>query len=214
MRIDRSGMPFIAGTLVPGVVLVALQQVSWALPLVILSGFFCYFFRDPERHPPDDPSVVVAPADGRIVYVGEAEPAAAPKGEWLQVSIFLSPLDVHVNRTPVAGRITNINFQPGRFLPAYRDEASIENEHCEIWIEHNGEMIVCRQVVGILARRIVCRLTPGMKVVQGQRFGIMKFGSRMDVYIPRSAKICTVSGDIVCGGETILATLVSSGSKY
>ena len=214
MRIDRSGMPFIVGTLVPAAILVALQQVSWALPLAMLAGFFGYFFRDPERHPPDDPRVVVAPADGRIVYSGEAESAAAPKGGWWQVSIFLSPFDVHVNRTPVAGRVTSVNFKPGRFLPAYRDEAPIENERCEIWIEHNGEAIVCRQVVGILARRIVCRLTPGMKVTRGQRFGIMKFGSRMDVYISRTAEIHTVCGDIVCGGETILATLALSGSKY
>ena len=213
MRIDRSGVPFIVGALVPAAALVALQRPRWALPLAALAGFFSFFFRDPERHPPDDPRAVVAPADGRVVYAGEAEPAAAPDGEWRQVSIFLSPLDVHVNRTPVAGRVTHVNFRPGRFRPAYRDKALTENERCEIWIDHDGETIVCRQVVGVLARRVVCRLSPGMEVTRGQRFGIMKFGSRMDVYVPRSAEIHTAVGDVVRGGETILATLAASGSR-
>ena len=212
MRIDRSGVPFIVGALVPAAALVALQRPRWALPLAALAGFFSFFFRDPERHPPDDPRAVVAPADGRVVYSGEAERAAAPDGAWHQVSIFLSPLDVHVNRTPVAGRVTRVNFRPGRFLPAYRDEALTENERCEIWFDHDGEAIVCRQVVGILARRVVCRLTPGMEVTRGQRFGIMKFGSRMDVYVPRSAEIHAAVGDPVRGGETILATLAPSES--
>ena len=209
MKIDRSGIPFIAGAFAVGAVLMVLGLPGWALPLAILAGFFAFFFRDPERHVPDRPEAVVAPADGRVVHAGEAQTGVAPRGSWKQVSVFLSPLDVHVNRAPVGGTVTRVDYQPGRFLPAYRPEAAADNERCETWIEHGGQTVVCRQVVGVLARRVVCRLRPGMEIALGQRFGIMKFGSRMDVFLPTRASLLVKSGDVVRGGETILATLVT-----
>ena len=213
MRVDRAGIPFIAGALLVGVVLVVLGLRQWALPLAVLAGFFTFFFRDPNRRVPAQPEAVVSPADGRVVHAGAAEQAVAPAGSWQQVSVFLSPLDVHVNRVPVSGRVTRVDYQPGRFLPAYRRAAAAENERYETWIEHGGQVVVCRQVVGVLARRIVCRLTPGMHVELGQRFGIMKFGSRMDVFIPGGASLRVRVGDVVRGGETVVAILASSSPQ-
>jgi phosphatidylserine decarboxylase len=204
MRIDPSGIPFIAGALVPAVVLVCARRPLWAAPPAVLAAFFLFFFRDPERRAPPDPHVVLAPADGRVLVAGSVTSGNAPAGVWQQVSIFLSPLDVHVNRTPVSGHVTRVEYHPGRFLPAYRPDAS-ENERTEVWIERDGQRVVFRQIVGILARRIVCRLAPGDEVRAGDRCGIMKFGSRMDVFVPPDAELLVRVGEHVRGGETILA---------
>jgi len=150
---------------------------------------------------------VVSPADGRVLVCGPAEPGVAPPGVWQQISIFLSPTDVHVNRVPVSGVVTRVKFTPGRFLPAYRKEAAADNERSEIWIDHSGQTIVARQIVGILARRVVCRAKAGDEVRAGDRFGIMKFGSRMDIFLPASASIRVQVGQMVRGGETVIAVL-------
>src|SRR5262249_52124983 len=157
-----------------------------------------FFFRDPERRPPGDDVAagrVLAPADGRVIVAGPALAASMPPGAWQQVSIFLSPLDVHVNRVPASGRITAVSYTRGRFLPAYRDDAGSTNERSEIWIDHGGQSIVARQIVGILARRVVCRVQQGAVVRAGDRYGVMKFGSRMDVFMPTSAELTVRVGD-------------------
>ena len=179
----------------------------FALPFLVLAGFFVFFFRDPERRPPARDDAVLSPADGRILVSGRALAESTPPGEWQQVSIFLSPMDVHVNRVPVSGRVTKVTYIPGRFLPAYRHDAGSANERSEVWIDHGGRPIVMRQVVGMLARRVVCRLDVGADVAAGQRFGIMKFGSRMDVFLPPDATIAVKVGDTVRGGETVIAVL-------
>src|SRR5207249_4202881 len=115
--------------------------------------------------------------------------------------------DVHVNRVPISGTVTRVSFTRGRFVPAYRHDAATANERSEIWIDHGGQMVVARQIVGILARRVVCRVQSGAAVRTGDRFGIMKFGSRMDVFVPRSATIRVAVGDSVRGGETVIAVL-------
>ena len=199
-------MPFVALAAVPAVVLAvagasALAVVSLVLPLAV-----ALFFRDPDRAPTSDGRAVLAPADGKVMFAGEAPAGAAPSGAWRQVTIFLSLLDVHINRTPVAGRVTRVDYVPGTFVPAYRDAAR-KNEHSEIWIEHGGQTIICRQVVGVLARRILCRIGEGAEVTAGQRYGIMKFGSRMDVFLPPDAMLKVSVGDKVVGGETVIATL-------
>jgi phosphatidylserine decarboxylase len=207
VRIDPAGWPFIGGALV----LAALAGVAiapWAaLPLAVLAAFFVFFFRDPDRHIARQDNAVLSPADGRVLVAGTAEATAAPAGEWLQVSIFLSPMDVHVNRVPVSGRVTHVEYRRGRFLPAYHADAAATNERSEIWIDHDGRPVVARQVVGILARRVICRLQPGATVQAGDRYGIMKFGSRMDVFLPTSAEILVRPGDAVRGGETVIAVL-------
>ena len=214
MTIDRACIPFVLGALAPAAVLLGLGYPYGALACTVLAGFFAYFFRDPLRHVPDDSSLVLAPADGRVMHAGDADPAVAPVGNrhWQQVSIFLSPMDVHVNRSPVSGRVATVEYRPGRFLAAYRPEAASENERSEVWITHKGYDVVCRQVVGFLARRVVCRITPGMDIQQGDRLGIMKFGSRMDVFLPAESPVrLEVSvGDIVRGGESVLARFATS----
>jgi phosphatidylserine decarboxylase len=207
MRIDSAGYPFIGGALAAAALAGVAFGWALAIPFLVLTGFFIFFFRDPERRVTAADDAVLSPADGRVLVAGPAVPAAAPPGDWLQISIFLSPIDVHVNRVPVSGRVTRVNFQRGRFLPAYHHDAAATNERSEIWIDHNGRTIVARQIVGVLARRVVCRLTAGAEVRAGDRYGVMKFGSRMDVFLPIGAELRVKVGDAVRGGETTIAVL-------
>ena len=207
MFIDRAGLPFIGLAFVPSVICLVAGLPLPALLLSSLGILVSLFFRDPSREPPHTPGVVVAPADGRVLFAGAAEAEGAPPGTWLQVSIFLSPLDVHVNRVPIGGRITRVDHFRGTFMPAYRPGAGASNERAEVWLEHEGHTIVFRQVVGALARRVVCRVTPGTTVRTGERFGIMKFGSRMDLFVPAAATLVVAPGDRVRGGETVVARL-------
>lgn len=177
------------------------------LAMVLFSGFFLFFFRDPDREVSQGANVVLAPADGRVIVAGPPVGPGCPEGDWRQISMFLSPVDVHVNRMPVGGRVTRVHHQPGRFLPAYRSDAGHLNEYTEVWVDHSGTPIVVRQVVGVLARRIVCRTKPGDEVTAGQRFGVMKFGSRMDVFVPINAEVSVGVGDRVTAAVTIIATL-------
>jgi phosphatidylserine decarboxylase len=208
-RIDPSAVPFVGGALAIGLLSVAAGFWLLGVPFLVLAGFFLFFFRDPDRVSSPDDLAVLAPADGRVLVAGPAIAASAPPGSWLQVSIFLSPMDVHVNRIPASGRVTRVDFKPGRFLPAYRHDAGTANERSEIWIDHHGQTIVARQVVGMLARRVVCRVAPGAEVRAGDRFGIMKFGSRMDVFLPPDATLMAKVGAMVRGGETVIAMLNS-----
>lgn len=210
MRIDRAGYPFIVWTLVLTAA-AAIWSIALAAALLALAAFFTFFFRDPERQAPASlgDNEVLAPADGRVLVAGDVIPDGAPPGSWKQVSIFLSPMDVHVNRVPVSGHVTRVTVTPGRFLPAYRHDAGSVNERSEIWIDHHGQPIVTRQIVGMLARRVVCRLADGDDVRAGQRLGIMKFGSRMDVFVPHDAVVTVQVGASVRGGETVIAMLHS-----
>jgi len=207
MRIDPAGWPFILGALLVAGLVGWWGHPLWALPVAVIAGFFLYFFRDPDRQTPAGGADVISPADGRVVIAGEATREAAPPGRWAQISIFLSPMDVHVNRAPVSGRVTKVEYRPGKFLPAYRREAASDNERNEVWIDHAGQTVVCRQVVGILARRIVCRVGEGAELQAGQRFGVMKFGSRIDLYLPPESTLRVSVGDRVRSGVTVLATL-------
>jgi len=209
LRLDPAGFPLVGTALL--LTLVAGVAAGWPLALffAIVGVCLALFFRDPERHPPADvpDDAVLAPADGRVLVAGPAAADAAPPGVWQQISIFLSPLDVHVNRVPVSGRVMRVDFTPGSFLPAYRPEAAGRNERSEIWIDRHGETVVARQVVGVLARRVVCRIEAGADVRAGERLGIMKFGSRMDVFLPLTARIVVAVGQQVRGGETMIAVL-------
>jgi len=187
-------------------VLAGNRRYGWASGFAALGAFFAYFFRDPERAIPQDEGLVVSPADGKVVIAGPTDGRWSPPGDWQQITIFLSPMDVHMNRTPVAGRITRVEYRPGKFLPAYKEEAS-GNELNEIWIDHDGEDVVVRQIVGILARRIVCRVNEGQTLERGERIGLMKFGSRMDVFLPKRARLLVEVGQHVVAGETVLARL-------
>ena len=222
MKIDRAGIPFIAGAAAFGLLfswldLFRMPGAGFWVPgagFWLLAAGFIFFFRDPDRREPADAGIdaVLAPADGRILHAGPAEADTAPEGLWQQVSIFLSPLDVHVNRAPVGGRVLEVTHRAGRFLPAYDRRSGAANERSEVRLDHAGQTVVFRQVVGVLARRVVCRLAPGMDVARGERFGIMKFGSRMDVFLPESAALAVTPGETVRGGETVVARLAGSGN--
>lgn len=207
IRLDPAGYPFILATLVLAVLAWFAVSPWLAVPLLVLVGFFLFFFRDPERVATAGDNLVLSPADGRVLVAGPAVAGAAPAGEWQQISIFLSPMNVHVNRVPVSGRVTRVSFTPGRFLPAYAHDAATVNERSEIWIDHHGQSVVARQIVGVLARRVVCRLQSGTDVRAGDRYGVMKFGSRMDVFLPLSAEIKVKVGTAVRAAETVIAVL-------
>lgn len=218
MRIDRAATPFVLLALVPAA---AAALAGWhvtAVVLLVLSVAIALFFRDPDRQCSQDPALVLAPADGTVMYTGPADPSDLPAPadqvarEWQQITIFLSVLDVHINRTPVSGTVTQVLYQPGTFLPAYKRE-SAKNERSEVWFDHDGTPIVARQVVGILARRVVCRLTPGQRVQAGDRMGLMKFGSRMDVFVPPTARIEVSKGQTVVAGRTVLARLAAGDGR-
>jgi len=210
IRIDPAGWPFVLGGLVLAIAVGfwVHQALGWAL--LGLTTFFLFFFRDPDRPTNAPLSAVLSPADGRVMVAGAPTGQGFPPGEWQQISIFLSPMDVHVNRMPVTGLVRKVEYHPGRFLPAYRADAGDLNEYTEVVVEHDGQTIVVRQIVGILARRIVCRIKEGDMVRAGDRFGVMKFGSRMDIFLPRSATIHTTVGVKVVGGVTVLATLAET----
>ncbi len=208
MRIDPAGWPFICIGLILAVIGGFLGGWTFGLILLGLTAFLLFFFRDPERVVNAPDSAVVSPADGKVMVAGPPTVAAFPADRWQQISIFLSPMDVHVNRMPVAGTVLRVEYHPGRFLPAYRADAGEMNEYTEVTVDcGGGRTVVVRQIVGILARRIVCRVQPGAVVKAGDRFGVMKFGSRMDIFLPAGTVGQAKVGDKVVAGVTILAML-------
>jgi phosphatidylserine decarboxylase len=210
MRIDPAGWPFIGGSLILAILAALFFGGDGAVVVLILTCFFLFFFRDPERSVTKDADAVISPADGRVMVAGVPTGEACPAGNWQQISIFLSPMDVHVNRMPIGGRVTKVEYHPGRFLPAYRADAGDLNEYTEVTVDHHGQPIIVRQIVGVLARRIVCRVKEGDVVHAGDRFGVMKFGSRMDIFIPVSAAIAVTVNDKVVGGVTVIARLAKA----
>ena len=212
MRIDPAGWPFVGIGVVIAALVAAVAGSTYGVAALVLPAFFLFFFRDPERHTALEPREVVSPADGKVMVAGTPtgnfDPAA-----WQQITIFLSPMDVHVNRMPVAGRVTSVKYHPGKFLPAYKREAGDLNEHTEVVLDHGGQTIVVRQIVGILARRIVCRVREGDEVGAGARFGVMKFGSRMDVFVPQGSTLRVQVGDRVSAGVTVIAVLPDGPRK-
>jgi phosphatidylserine decarboxylase len=179
----------------------------WPVGVVfaLLSGFMAYFFRDPKRHPPTDPNVVVAPADGRVTRVRPVEEGIDSSAT--VVSIFLSPLDVHINRAPISGEITNVSYTSGKFLMATDENSSLVNEQNTLTIKGENITIVCKQIAGILARRIVCWKRAGDRVALGERFGLIKFSSRTDILLPASVEVLVAEGDRVQGGTTIIGRI-------
>jgi len=183
----------------------------WPLGILfaLLSAYVAFFFRNPERLPPVGEKMVASPADGRVIFVGEAEEPEFVKAPLIKISIFMSLWDVHVNRVPVDGTVRNMRYHRGRFMAAWEDRASEENERNAMLIEtSDGQQVTLVQVAGLVARRIVCYPAVGSFVLRGQRMGLIRFGSRCDLYLPKDAKVNVKMGDRVLGGETILAELV------
>jgi len=186
-------------------ILVSVFGKLWiaVLPLTI-TLFIAYFFRDPDRTIPDDKGVFVSPADGKVILVKDVYERDYLKTEAREISIFMSVFNVHVNRAPCDGNVSLVRHSPGKFLVAHKDAASIENENTVIVLEGKYGKILVRQVAGLIARRIVCRVKVGDTLKRGERYGMIKFGSRLDIYLPRNTEIKVRLGDKVKAGETVL----------
>ncbi|MCA1781298.1 MAG: phosphatidylserine decarboxylase [Intrasporangiaceae bacterium] len=217
--IEPAGLPAIAIAAVPAVAAALTGRHRLALGLATLPAAVAAFFRDPDRPVDSRPAAerdVLSPADGRVMHAGEPQLGVAPPGDWLQVAIFLSALDVHINRSPAAGVVRAVSYKPGRWLAAYSAESATENESSEITLAvpvgDEERPLVFRQIVGLLARRVVTRVQPGQQVRAGERIGLMKFGSRMDVFVPRDCTLEVRTGDRVVGGETVIARWGASGT--
>ena len=166
-----------------------------------------YFFRDPDRNPPRDNDLILSPADGKVVQIKDVFEPEFLNSDGIQVSIFMSPLNVHVNRVPISGRVGYYRYMEGDYIVAFNDKASEQNERTHIGIENGKYRVFFRQIAGFIARRIVCTLREGDDVACGDRFGMIKFGSRVDVVVPREAELKVALEDDVVGGETILAVM-------
>jgi phosphatidylserine decarboxylase len=198
----KDGYKFAAVPLIFGLVAFLLQWIWLGAALTFLGVFVLFFFRDPERTPPADPATIVSPADGRIMEVVEESRDGQPGR---RISVFLSIFDVHVNRSPVAGQITAIKYQSGKFYAAMRGRASAENEQNAFYVRSDRGEIVFKQIAGWVARRIVCWKAVGDSVIRGERVGMIRFGSRMDIWLPDGVEIIVRPGQHVAGGTSVLA---------
>ena len=176
---------------------------------LIVAGFFIIFFRDPQRIPPEgSESMILSPADGKVVFVGKAQSNRYLEGDWEKISIFMSVFNVHVNRIPITGKVSDIFYHKGRFFSANLDKSSEKNEQNAIILEHNGRWkVIFVQIAGLIARRIVCRLKRGDDVSRGARFGLIRFGSRVEVYLPMGSLLVVKEGEKVKAGKTVLGYL-------
>jgi len=184
----------------PGVVILILVAVALALIIFTLQ-----FFRDPERTPPNLPNVIVSPADGKVVLIKEVEHEFF-KGKAKMVSVFMSPINVHVNRNPISGKVTHFKYIAGQYIAAFDHNAGERNERTEIGIENGKIKVFFKQISGFVARRIVCDLKEGDETILGERFGMIKFGSRVDMFLPINVEVKVKIGDVATAGETIIAT--------
>ncbi|MFH1135229.1 MAG: phosphatidylserine decarboxylase family protein [Pseudomonadota bacterium] len=207
LPVAREGLPFIVAFLALG--LGAIPASWWlALPILALGFFSIWFFRDPDRRPPTVEGAVVSPADGTVLLVGEVDETRFFKRKMIKISIFMSIFNVHVNRAPLSGTVARVDYFPGKFFNASLDKASSDNEQNALVIQPpHGEPIGVVQIAGLVARRIVCWVGPGDEVVKGRRFGLIRFGSRLDVYLPLSAKTEVRPGMKVRAGESILGSM-------
>ena len=206
MKIAPEGRPFISFfAVITAISLLAGGILAFPLPF-ILTLFMVYFFRDPERTVPEGENIFVSPADGRIIQVHNIQEQQSIKGDTIEISIFMSPFDVHVNRAPCSGIVETVVHTPGKFLSAFKPEASLQNENIAMTMTGDMGRILVRQVAGFLARRAVCNAGPGDFLKKGQRYGLIKFSSRLDIYLPEDTEVNVKIGDRVKAGETILGT--------
>jgi phosphatidylserine decarboxylase len=205
LPVAREGWPFVLGPAVVAAALALTGHRRLALPWAAAALASLGFFRDPERQAPALAAAVLAPADGRVTLVDEVDdPFVGPA---VRIAIFLSPLDVHVNRAPIAGLVVDTAYTRGRFLAAYRPEAGEANERLTLHLQGDSARVTVKQIAGVVARRIVCRVAAGDKLEAGERFGLIRFGSRTDCIVPRATILRVRVGDRVKGGQTVLGVL-------
>jgi phosphatidylserine decarboxylase len=205
MKFAPEGYPFILVFGIATAVVASLAGPVCALPPLLLTLFMCYFFRDPERDIPSEKDVFVSPADGRVFLIRDVQESKYLHRDVREISIFMSPLDVHVNRAPSDGTVKMVQHNKGRFAAAYKENSSFTNENIEVVLQTSHGDILVRQVAGFVARRAVCRKKEGDTLARGERYGMIKFSSRLDIYLPQSATLRVKVGDRVRAGETILA---------
>jgi phosphatidylserine decarboxylase len=215
--INRAGWPFIAIFAVATLLLWTLSGFLGAIGLV-LTLWCVYFFRDPPRTTPLRDGLVISPADGRIQSVGAAEPPAELElgpGPWTRIAVFMNVFDVHVNRVPMAGEVTGLAYRPGKFLNASLDKASEDNERQSVKLElADGTQIGVVQIAGLVARRIKCDVDLGDRLAAGERFGLIRFGSRVDVYLPAAVPVLALVGQRAIAGETVIADFAAGESVH
>ena len=205
LPVAREGWPFILGSAAAAAVLLLAGRRRLAMPFAAASLASLGFFRDPEREVPVLTRAVLSPADGRVTDIADAlDPFVGPA---IRVSIFLSPLDVHVNRAPIAGLVVGTTYSSGRFVAAYKADAGEMNERCAVHLQGEVARVTVTQIAGAIARRIVCRVAAGDKLQAGERFGMIRFGSRTDCSMPRGTDLRVRTGDRVTGGVTVLGVL-------
>jgi len=208
LPIAKEGLPFVVGVGAPAVAAGVLGFMGPAVFLAMLAGYTAWFFRNPHRVVPSGDDLIVSPGDGKVIAV---EPEFEPrflKEDSIRVSVFLNVFNVHINRVPCAGIIRDVGYQPGQFKAANSPNASVRNEQNALMIQRNdGKRVLCVQVAGLVARRIVCWAAPGEQVAMGERFGLIRFGSRMDVFLPNESVLKVKVGDWVKGGTSIIAEL-------
>jgi phosphatidylserine decarboxylase len=209
--VAREGWPFLGGAVAVAVLTGVLAGWGWSVPVWLAALFVLQFFRDPPREVPDDPRAVVSPADGRIVAVEKARDPWLER-DALKMSVFMNVFNVHSNRSPVDGTVRRRWYHAGSFLNAALDKASVENERNALALRTaDGADVTCVQIAGLVARRILCYVEAGARLERGQRFGFIRFGSRVDVYLPPEAQAVAALGDRVLAAETVLARLPGRG---
>jgi phosphatidylserine decarboxylase len=209
--VAREGWPFLGITVAVALLVAVFAGWWWSLPLWLAALFVLQFFRDPPREVPDDPRAVVSPADGRIVAVQKARDPWLER-DALKISVFMNVFNVHSNRAPVDGTVKQAWYHAGRFLNAALDKASLENERNALWLRtRSGADVTCVQVAGLIARRILCYVSAGAELARGERFGFIRFGSRVDVYLPLDAQLVAAIGDKVYAAQSVLARLPDHG---
>jgi phosphatidylserine decarboxylase len=206
LPVAREGYPLIAAALAAAIALWWFTGLVGGTFGTVLLAFVLSFFRDPERLIPSGPDLIVSPADGRVIKVARVQDDRFLHGEATLVSIFMSPLDVHVNRVPITGRVIDLRYNHGKYFRAFADKASLDNEQNAVMMEdEHGRRLCFVQIAGFLARRIVCYLRVGMQADRGQRFGMIMFGSRADLYLPLDTLVCVEVGSRARGGSTVIA---------
>jgi len=208
MKIAKEGYPFIVGFALLGILLRRVSKLfSWLF--YIMAGFSAFFFRDPERFTPEDENSLISPADGIVIAIDDCDEPEYINGPAKKIAIFMSVMNVHINRAPIQGTVGFVKYRQGKFEAAFKENASFENEMNMTGIENAKTKVLVKQIAGVLARRIVCDVTPGDMIGQGDRFGLIKFGSRVELIVPATdnLEIMVSLMDKVTGGETLLARL-------
>jgi phosphatidylserine decarboxylase len=205
--VASEGWPFIIPLALVTALLFSLGWKNTAVVSLLLTLFVLYFFRDPERTVPQDAGAVVSPADGKVIVVKDIFEPTYLKQEVKQISIFLSVFNVHVNRSPISGTVETVKYNPGKFHVASVDKASLDNEQTAMVISDGKHKVLVKQIAGLIARRILCYAEPGVAIRTGERYGLIRFGSRVDIFLPKDADLKVKVGDRVTGARDIIAVL-------